>query len=58
MVLEQPEAERQIGQLRRTRGRRPCPNLSEESDIVAACPVFDDLAVDNPPDVDVGPGNL
>jgi hypothetical protein len=34
---------------------RPCPDLSEEADIVPTRPVLDDDAVDNPPDVDVGP---
>jgi hypothetical protein len=34
---------------------RPCPDLSEETDIVPAGPVLDDDAVDNPPDVNVGP---
>lgn len=41
-------------QLWRARGR-PCPDLSEEADIVPARPVLDDDAVDNPPDLDVGP---
>ena len=41
-------------QLWRGRGW-PCADLAEETDVVAACPVFDDDAVDDPPDVDVGP---